>query len=251
MLKITEHTLFSSNAVRELQISRPPVNALNFELLESLKEAIVVAPKDGVGALVLSGAGGVFSAGMDIKETATLSEIELTRTFQALKDVTLAIGYSSIPIAAAVTGNCLGAGAVFSLFCDYRVMSKDRVSFGITEVKGGMKISPHIIYALERIVGGHQAQNLILGAKLLDAQGAYQLGLADELVSRQLAVSRAVAWCDRMLKLPPGAMAGTREAARAKMTEILTVMEAEPIEIRVNEWFDEDVQSSLQRLLKV
>ena len=35
------------------------------------------------------------------------------------------------------------------------------------------------------------------------------------------------------------------------MREILTAMEAEPIEIRVNEWFDEDVQSSLQRLLKV
>ena len=188
---------------------------------------------------------------MDIKETATLSKTELTRTFQALKDVTLAIGYSSIPIAAAVTGNCLGAGAVFSLFCDYRVMSKDRVSFGITEVKGGMKISPHIIYALERIVGGHQAQNLILGAKLLDAQTAYLSGLADELVSRQLVVSRAVAWCDRILKIPPKAMAGTRDAARAKLRETLMVMEAEPIETRVNEWFEEDVQSSLRKLLKI
>ena len=251
MLKVIEHTLFSDNRVRELQISRPPVNALNFELLESLKEAILTAQKDGVGALVLSGAGGVFSAGMDIKETATLSRTELTRTFQALKDVTLAIGYSSIPIAAALTGNCLGAGAVFSLFCGYRVMSKSRVSFGITEVQGGMKINPHIIYALGRIVGEHQAQNLILGAKLLDAQTAHQCGLADELVSRQLVVSRAVAWCDRILKLPPAAMAGTRDAARAKLRKIVTVMEAEPIEVRVNEWFDEDVQLSLRRLLKV
>ena len=251
MLKLTEHKLLSGNRVRELQISRPPVNALNFELLESLKEAILIASKDGVGALVLSGAGGVFSAGMDIKETTSLSRTELTRTFQALKDVTLAIGYSSIPIAAALTGNCLGAGAVFSLFCDYRVISKDRVSFGITEVQGGMKINPHIIYALGRIVGEHQAQNLILEAKLLNAQTAHQCGLADELVPRHLVESRAVAWCDRILKLPPGAMAGTRDATREKLREILTVMEAEPIEVRVNEWFDEDVQSSLQRLLKV
>lgn len=250
MLKVCEHKLFSDNRVRELQISRPPVNALNFELLESLKEEVLTATDDGVGALVLSGAGGVFSAGMDIKETASLSRTDLTRTFQALKDVTLAIGYSSIPIAAAVSGNCLGAGAVFSLFCDYRVMSKHRVSFGITEVKGGMKINPHIVYALGRIVGEHQAQNLILGAKLLDAQTAYQYGLADELVSRQLVVSRAVAWCDRILKLPPGAMAGTRDAARSKLRETLAVMEAEAIEVRVNEWFKEDVQSSLRRLLK-
>ena len=93
MLKICEHKLFSDNRVRELQISRPPVNALNFELLESLKEAVLTATDDGVGALVLSGAGGAFSAGMDIKETASLSRTDLTRTFQALKDVTLAIGY--------------------------------------------------------------------------------------------------------------------------------------------------------------
>lgn len=250
MLEIVDHRLYSRNRVRELRIWRPPVNAFNFELLALLEDAIAEAQRIGVGALVLSGRDGVFSAGLDIKEAALLSRAEMARTLVALRGVTLAIGRSEIPIAAALTGGCLGAGAVFSLFCDYRVMDRRSGRFGITEVRGGMAVGRHMIHALARIVGEHRAQQLTMGAIVLDARQAGEQGLADELAGPRFVVSRAVAWCDRALKLPRGAMSRTRTAARAGMQRMLAEMEADPIEDRVDEWFGDEAQANLGRILK-
>ena len=248
VLEIVDHRLYSNHRVRELSFRRPPVNALDAELLTMLKDLIADAPASGIGALVLSGRGGIFSAGLDIKDAARLSHDDIARTFALLRDVTLAIGNSSIPIACAITGDCLGAGAIFSLLCDYRVMNRHARRFGITEVRGGMTIGRHVIHALARIVGEHRAQQLILEAKVLDAEQAQHLGLADELANPQFVVSRAVAWCDRMLKLPRRAMVGARANARAGMHRVLLEVEAEQIDDRVREWFDDDVQASLRSL---
>ena len=249
MLEIVDHQLYSGNRVRELCIRRPPVNAFDVELLVMLNDGIIDASRSGIGALVLSGGDGVFSAGLDLKATATLSRGDMARAFAALRDVTLAIGRSEIPIAAAMTGSCLGAGAVFSLFCDYRVMNRRTGRFGITEVRGGLTVGRHVMHALARIVGDHRAQQLVLGAEVLDARAARAFGLADELAGPPFVVSRAVAWCDRALQLPRRAMSRTRMAARAGMHRILAEIEDEPVEHRVEEWFSEDVQAHLDRLM--
>ena len=249
MLEIIDHRLYSRNRVRELRLCRPPVNAVNLELLGRLGDAIADAQQDGVGALVLSGRDGVFSAGLDIKEAALLSRTEMARNFETLRGVTLAIGRSEIPVASAITGSCLGAGAVFSLFCDYRVMNRRTGRFGITEVRGGMTVGPHVTYALARIVGEHRAQQLVLGATVLDARQAMAQGLADELAGPRFVVGRAVAWCDRVLQMPRDAMLKSRTAARAGMHRVLAESEAEPIEHRVREWFGDEAQKNLSRLL--
>lgn len=250
MLKIIDHKLFSGNTVREIQMCRPPVNAFNTALLTALKEAILNAPLEGIRGLVISGGGNVFSAGMDIKETAVMDREDITEIFQALKDVTLAVGLSELPIGFAITGNCMGAAAVFALFCDYRVMSKGLYSYGITEVRGGMRMSPHMIYALTRIVGEHTAQRIILEARVFESKKAYEMGLIDDLVSHQLVRSRAVAWCDRMLKLPHKAMKSTRDITRAGLVEKLGTMAKEPMESRVDEWFKGGMQKSFKKLLR-
>jgi len=250
MLQTVDHRLYTNNPVRELRIGRPPVNAFNAELLTLLRDSIGDAQRSGIGALVLSGRNGVFSAGLDLKEAARLSRDELTHTLQALRDVTLAIGCSDIPIASAITGDCLGAGAIFSLFCDYRVMHIHARRFGMTEVRGGMAVGRHVVHALARIVGEHQAQRLVLGATVLDARQARRLGLADELADPRFVVSRAVAWCDRMLGLPRRAMLDTRTAARADIRQVLMEYEAESIENRAHERFDENVRKSLGGLLE-
>ncbi len=138
----------------------------------------------------------------------------------------------------------------FSLFCDYRVMNKRAGRTGITEVRGGMMVGRHVTYALARIVGEHRAQQLILGATVLDARQARAQGLADELASPRFVVGRAVAWCDRVLQQPRDAMLKSRTAARAGIRRVLAEIEAEPIENRVREWFADEAQANLRRLIK-
>jgi len=250
VLNIVDHKLYSGNRIRELRINRPPVNALDLELLSMLRQELTSASESGSGAIVLSGSGGIFSAGLDIKTTIQLDRDGVASTFQALKDVTMAIGTSRIPIAVAITGGCLGAGAIFSVLCDYRVMSRQGVNFGITEVRGGMSVGPHIVYALTQLVGKQKAQKMILESETLDVHQAYDHGLADEVVSHQFVTSRAVAWCDRMLKLPGAAMRSTRNSFRAGLQPMLVELEGESIEDRVDKWFDERVQKNVKKLTK-
>ena len=62
MLNLTTH----DHAIREIQLARPPVNALNLELLQALRKAIDDSVREGVRGIVLSGAPGLFSAGVDV-----------------------------------------------------------------------------------------------------------------------------------------------------------------------------------------
>jgi len=58
--------------VRELRLNRPPANALSTEMMHALRQAIATAPEDGARALVISGAPGMFSAGLDVPLLLTL-----------------------------------------------------------------------------------------------------------------------------------------------------------------------------------
>ena len=62
MLNITDH----DRGIRELQLARPPVNALNLALVRALHSAIDDSVRDGMRGVVLSGAQGLFSAGVDV-----------------------------------------------------------------------------------------------------------------------------------------------------------------------------------------
>ncbi|MBB6520210.1 enoyl-CoA hydratase/isomerase family protein [Pseudoteredinibacter isoporae] len=249
MLKVINHQLYSGNRIRELQLRRPPVNAFDIDLLQRLHSGIEQAVEDGIGAIVVSAHGASFSAGMDVKLSVNMNREKISELFQALGDVTLAVGKSPIPVAFAINGNCLGAGAVFSLFADFRIMSR-QASFGITEVRGGMTLGKHVFAALSRILGPHRAQEFIMEAKVIQAERALELGIVDRLEANHLLVSRALAWCDRVLKLPSKAMLETRSLCREDLHEVLAYFEEKNQKARVDDWFDSKLNTTITKVLK-
>ncbi len=74
MIDIIEH-----GRVRELRLSRPPANALSPDLLEEISTLVAAAPVDGAAALVLSGAEGLFTGGLDVPLLLTFDEAEMKR----------------------------------------------------------------------------------------------------------------------------------------------------------------------------
>src|SRR5690606_12767741 len=117
MLQRIEH-----DRILELKLARPPVNALNRELLTALQTAIVEAPQQGFDGRPLSGGESVFSAGLDVPELLTLNRDDLDASWRSFFAVCKALAESPIPSVAAIGGHSPAGGAVISLFCDYRVM---------------------------------------------------------------------------------------------------------------------------------
>jgi Delta3-Delta2-enoyl-CoA isomerase len=112
-------TTIEHDSVWELRLNRPPVNALSLELIVGLREEIEKAARDGIRALILSGAPGRFSAGLDVPLLLGLEPPAIADLWRELYALLRAIAASPIPIAAAVTGHAPAGGTVLALFCDW------------------------------------------------------------------------------------------------------------------------------------
>jgi 3,2-trans-enoyl-CoA isomerase len=235
MLEITEHSpaAGAAAAIREIRLARPPVNALNGELLDRLVDAIEGA--GSAGALVITGQPGVFSAGLDVPGMLKLDRDGIVEVFARLWHAQRAIATSPVPVVFGLTGHCPAGGTVLAIHGDYRVMAgagmagtaamargareEGEFRLGLNEVQVGLYPGPLIHGAFRRLVGGHAAQLLTRGA-LIDPATALRVGLVDELCETSRCATRALEVARELCALPREAMLRTRQLARRDLVEM-------------------------------
>ena len=206
--------------VCRLRLERPPVNALNPALLDLLTRAITRAGAVDAQAIILCGTPGHFCAGLDTRELSAASPEEKADILARLRALLAAVAACPAPVAAAITGHCLGGGAVLAALCDYRVMEQGAYKIGLPEVRLGLPLSNQVYRVLARLTGAQQAQRLCVEGRLLDPEQALQVGLVDELVAAGEAAETALQWCEQILSLPQEAMRDTRAACRAELLSL-------------------------------
>ncbi len=244
MLDIIPH-----DTIREIRLARPPVNALDPALVRALREAVLVAPKEGARALLLSGAPGLFSAGLDVPALLQLDRDAFRVFWNEFFGLCAALARSPIPVAAAITGHSPAGGAVLAIMCDYRVMARGAYKIGLNEVQVGLSVPECIQAALRRLVGAYRAERLLVAGTMLDAEQAQAIGFVDELVDVDAVVPRTRAWLEELLKFPPNAMRETRRLARADISAIFADPDRLPIEDFLDGWFAPEAQTVLHALV--
>jgi enoyl-CoA hydratase/carnithine racemase len=245
MLDILPH----DGGIHEIRMARGSVNALDMGLVEALREAIVDAPANGARGIVLSGAQGMFSAGVDVPALLQHDRAGVEAFWHAFFGLCGAIAASPVPTVAAITGHSPAGGAVLSLFCDYRIMAHGMYKIGLNEVQVGLSVPEPIQFAMRRILGNYRAERLLVAGAMVDAEQAHAIGLVDELATVEQVVTRAAAWLADLLKLPPKAMLRTREIARADLVAVWgdTTHLLDPGFI--DDFFGEETQRVLQALV--
>lgn len=244
MIEIEDH-----GAIRTLKLARPPVNALNRELMQRLDAAITAAPAAGARGLIITGAAGRFCAGLDVQELLSLEEaglIDFLRTFFGLLSHLAA---SPIPVAAAINGHSPAGGAVLSLFCDRRVMAAGEYRIGLNEVQVGLFPGATIHAVLARIVGPRVAAEILPAGELLEASAALGIGLVDELAPHAEVESQARAWLTRMLALPPEAYALTRQLVRADLVALMRQHGGAELADAAKQWRSPETLATLRALV--
>ena len=244
MLETIDH-----GPVRELRLARPPVNALDTGLIAALRAAVEEAPGSGARALVLSGRPGMFSAGLDVPYLLNLDRAAITAAWEDFYGLMEALATSSIPIAAAITGHSPAGGAVLAIFCDYRVMAEGDFRIGLNEVEVGIPMPPVIHAAAARQVGPRQAERLLVGGLMIPAAEALAIRLVDELAPLEQVVERALAFCRRLLALPPLAMGFTRRVARGDLACLFEKKRQLELDTLIDAWFSDETQGAMRALL--
>jgi len=169
-----------------ITLNRPEAkNAANRALAEGVAAAIDELENDaGLRVAILTGAGGTFCSGMDLKAfvTGELPQIE-GRGFAGLTEYR-----SSKPLIAAVEGYALAGGFELAISCDLIVAAEDS-KFGIPEVKRGLAAAAGGLVKLPRQIPSRIAMELALTGDFISAQRAYELGL----INRRCAPGEALA----------------------------------------------------------
>ena len=184
--------------VLTLELQRPERrNALNAELVDGLREAIEKAAAEDVRANVLTGAGHVFSSGADLSGGQGVAD-ELPDKARALN---LAIDRAPLPVIGAVNGPAIGAGVILSMICDLRVVAPEAY-FQFPVAKYGIALDNWSIRRLTSLVGAGRARGMLMAAERLDAETAFQTGMANRIGT----LADAQAWAQEIAGFAPLAL---------------------------------------------
>ena len=171
-------------AIRHVVLNRPEKrNAFHRELVLATGAALVAAADDpGVRCVVLRGAGPLFSSGMDLGALSDLSERpEHVRAFRrhCLEAWNLAEEMPK-PVICAIQGACIGGALELALACDFRVLAADAI-VGMPETRIGLIPDVGGSSRLPQVVGLGRAKELIMTGKLIGAEEAERIGLANRV----------------------------------------------------------------------
>jgi enoyl-CoA hydratase/carnithine racemase len=175
------------DGVRLLTLDRPPANAITPELLNDLSAALDAAREDdSVRAVVLTGEGRFFSAGLDLRGgidfQAGASPGAGADPFSALRNGLLNFLRFSKPTVTMLRGHAIAGGLILALGGDYRLGLEAEYRVGLNEVAIGASF-PKAAFEIVRLRLSHQqASEILLGAALYPASQAARLGIVDELL---------------------------------------------------------------------
>lgn len=242
-----------SEGVVTVTLDRPERrNALSPQSIAELVQAIDGLAHRTFGALILTGRGAAFCAGLDLEHLKSLASntaqqhredsAQVARLFRKLYDLPL-------PTIAAVNGHAIAGGMGLATICDF-TLSVPEAKFGYTEARIGFV--PAIVSAFLRLqIGEKKARDLLLTARLIQAEEAHAIGLVNEIVVDSNLLPRARQLAHQILQNSPESLRRTKQLLSEQVKEVLDRDIAEAVErnatARETADFKEGIASFLER----
>ena len=206
-------TLSFDGGVATLTLNRPEKrNAISYELIPDLLQALDEVKDSSARVLILTGAGKAFCSGMDLENLQSL--IGRTPEQNVEDSQTMASLFRTLyefpkPTIAAVNGPAIAGGTGVALLCDFTLAGPE-AKFGYTEVRIGFV--PAIVSTfLLRQVGEKIARDLLLTGRIFDADEALRIGLVKEIVPQEKLMERARELAGQLLECSPMSLAYTKK----------------------------------------
>jgi enoyl-CoA hydratase len=195
----------SETGVATITLSRPPVNAVNPELIDELLDAIdTLAGDPAARAILIMGAGGRFCAGADITVMSDHSRATYRRMRRQI-EVEDALERLEKPVVVAIEKFALGGGAELALACDVRIIGEGAL-FGFPEAALGLLPGAGGTQRLTRLVGTARAFWMMATGAKLPAAEALAYGLVNEVVADDAVVTRAMEIAEQLATGPTRAI---------------------------------------------
>ena len=180
------------NNVAILQLNHGKASAMDLELLEALRTQLAETAASDAKAIVITGTGSIFSAGVDLFRLVEEGASYVERFFPAMVDAFRELFLFPRPIVAAVNGHAIAGGAIITAASDYRIMASGKGRIGVPELLVGV---PFPALALEIVRFGippQHVQDLIYTSRTITPDEALQRGVVDEIAEPEALLDRAI-----------------------------------------------------------
>jgi enoyl-CoA hydratase len=183
--------------VTVMRLQHGKVNALDLELLLAITEAMRAV--DRARAVVITGSGSAFSAGVDLQRIVAGGPPYVQEFLPALSQSFMAIFDHPGPVVAAVNGHAIAGGCVIAAACDIRLMSQGKI--GLAELSVGVPFPP-VPLEIMRYAAGPSVGRLVLTAELLDPAQAASIGLVQRTCDPDALLDAATDQARQLARVP-------------------------------------------------
>lgn len=185
------HLSHSDDGIAELRLDHGKASALDLELVGALAETLVELERRGVRGLVLTGTGGIFSAGVDLPRLLDGGEEYVRAFLPSLVEAFRRLFAFPAPAVAAVNGHAIAGGCVLAAACDYRLMARGAGTIGVPELRVGVPFPLEAIEILRFATSTAHLQELVYRGSTYGVDDARRRGLVDEVVEPDELLVRA------------------------------------------------------------
>jgi len=188
-------------------------NAFDTELSTALTSLIAAFSASADAALVLTGQGAIFSAGVDLVRVVEEGESYIRTFLPALSGALMAVFACPKPVVAAVNGHAIAGGCILACAADYRVMSAGPGRIGIPELRVGVPF-PVVPLEIMRFAAPGRVQSLVYHGATFAAAEAVREGMIDAVAEAGGLTDAAVSAAESLAGLPAPVFAMTKRQVR-------------------------------------
>jgi enoyl-CoA hydratase len=194
-------------------------NALDITLCEALADCFDKLRASDARAVVLTGQGHIFSAGVDLLQVSAGGADYLRRFLPMLHRMYEAVFFHPKPLVAAINGHAIAGGCVLACCADRRIMTRGGGRMGITELLVGVPF-PALAFEIVRFaVPGRYLPEFTYTGATYDVDASLARGWVDELVEANSLTERARAAAQEMARLSPKAFTQAKKQLRQEVSE--------------------------------
>jgi enoyl-CoA hydratase len=209
------------DGIAVLTMGHGKANALDIEFCEALATRFSELRHSEAKAVVLTGQGKIFSAGVDLKRLSEGGAGYIRQFLPTLHRLFDAVFFHPKPVVAAINGHAIAGGAVLACCADRRIMARDCGRIGVTEILVGVPF-PALAFEIVRFaVPPRYLPEFTLTGATYATDAALQRGWTDEVAEPDELIEDALAVAQELAMLSPPAFAQTKSQIRQQVAERL------------------------------
>lgn len=238
------------DAVAVVRMEHGKAQALDTELLTAVHDAFRDLETERPDAVVLTGTGSIFSAGVDLFRVLDGRREYLTEFLPALRRGVRRLFAFPGPVVAAVNGHAIAGGCILACACDLKVMAEGDGRIGVPELRVGVPFPVAPLEVLRFAVPPQHLQKLAYVGRTYGAKDALAWGLVDELVPPERLLERAVEAARELAAIPAGSFEATKAHLRRPTLDRMDRLEPE-VDPRVAElWGAPEVHDHIREYVE-